>query len=284
MGVKLAKIINIFRRGMYKLISIDMDKTLLNDEHKISRKTLESIKEAKEKGCAVVLNTGRTFSEMALYLEELRFMEKFILCNGALFYEADKDKFTNLESVKNMVIYRVFDLSKEHCKEISLVVSSERYSYTDNIYLGGKGAKQHFDMCGDILDYVYDLKSVLSGKRIEKGVMFGNPEILKMIQSEISRDFPNDVNAVFSLDNALEIISKNTDKGIALEKVSRILGIRQSETIAIGDGINDFGMIKYAGLGVAMGNAKEEIKSISDFVTKSNNEDGIAYAIEKFIR
>ena len=268
---------------MYKMLSIDMDGTLLNDEHKISKENLNSLRMAIDKGCLVVINTGRTFSEFSLYMNELSFVDKFLLCNGALLYEKRENKFTILDSIERCIIEEAFDLSRSYSKKVSLVVSVGKNSYTDKIYKDGIGAKQHFDMCGDILEYVDDLKAILIDTQIEKGVMFGDRKVLELIQSKLNKKFFDKVNVIFSLYNALELIGKNTDKASALKKLSKSFGIDRSEIISIGDGINDLGMIYYSGLGIAMDNACKEIKEKAQFITKNNNENGVSYAIEKFI-
>ena len=88
---------------------------------------------------------------------------------------------------------------------------------------------------------------------------------------------------VKSLPMTLEIMNKECNKGFGLERLIKELGVNREEVISIGDEQNDFEMIKFAGLGVAMGNASEKIKEIADYITKTNEEDGVAHVIEKFV-
>ncbi|MFA9398420.1 MAG: HAD-IIB family hydrolase, partial [Clostridiaceae bacterium] len=113
-------------------------------------------------------------------------------------------------------------------------------------------------------------------KKDYKKNLFGNLDF-------IPEDFKNKYSIMKTTPYTLEVIHKDTNKGIALEKLANYLGIKREEIIAIGDSGNDEHMIEYAGLGIAMGNAFKSIKEKADFITLTNQEDGVANAINKFI-
>lgn len=118
---------------------------------------------------------------------------------------------------------------------------------------------------------------------IFKIVLEEEKDVLDKITSQIPKELFEEYNIIRSVDFMLEFMKKGCNKAIGIEKLADHLGISREEIVAIGDAINDKEMIEYAGLGVAMGNAEDEIKMLANFITKSNEEDGVAYVIDKFI-
>jgi len=129
----------------------------------------------------------------------------------------------------------------------------------------------------DFLDEVQDEDEIL------KLVLEEEKEILDKITPQIPKELFEKYTVIRSLDFMIEFMNKNCNKATGLEKLAQRLGISREEIMAIGDADNDKEMLEYAGLGVAMGNAKDEIKQLADYVTKSNEDDGVAYVIDKFI-
>jgi hypothetical protein len=120
-------------------------------------------------------------------------------------------------------------------------------------------------------------------KGINKLLWYDEIERINAFEKEMHDLLGPSVNFHTSQPFFLEFVDVNASKAIALEKLGAYYGIQREEMIAIGDGFNDLSMIEYAGLGVAMENAPEEIKRIADYVTLSNENDGVAYVIEQFI-
>lgn len=129
----------------------------------------------------------------------------------------------------------------------------------------------------------YENIEELIGKGINKILWYDEVERINEFQKELQGKLSSTVNFHTSQPFFLEFVDVNASKAIALEKLGEYYGIKREEMIAIGDGFNDLSMIEYAGLGVAMENAPSEIKEAADFVTLSNEDDGVAYVIEKFI-
>lgn len=123
-------------------------------------------------------------------------------------------------------------------------------------------------------------------KLLEQGITkilwYDEPERIDEILGELSEDMFSEVTLCKSQPVFLELFNKNVSKAEAIKKIGEYYGIKQEETIAIGDEINDLSMIEYAGLGVAMGNAKEEVKKIANYITDSNDEDGVRKVIEVY--
>jgi len=130
---------------------------------------------------------------------------------------------------------------------------------------------------------LYEDVEELIAKGINKILWYDEVERINEFQKELKGIVNPTVNFHTSQPFFLEFVDVNASKAIALEKLGEFYGIKREEMIAIGDGFNDLSMIEYAGLGVSMENAPEEIKQAADFVTLSNDNDGVAYVIEKFI-
>ncbi len=269
---------------MYKLISIDMDATILQSDHTISEHTLRTLRRASEQGVEVMINTGRTFTEAMLYFDQLDFVHYFALANGSLIYNHFENHFERIKQIDIRFMHKAHEYSAPYADVAALVVSGERHTYADEIYRNGKGAQQHRDLCGEAnLIYKNDLLQTLDNSFIAKGLLIGDHEALKSIKFQLEDYFGNEIKAVFSLPRTLEILQPDMDKSNALEHMMKLRNIQKEQIIAIGDGENDIGMLESAGVGVAMGNAAEKLKEVADFVSLSNNEDGVALAVEKLL-
>ena len=118
---------------------------------------------------------------------------------------------------------------------------------------------------------------------VTKIVWYDEIENIEKYHEEVGHFLNSDINFHTSRPYLLEFVDKNASKAIAMEKLGEHFGIKQSEMIAIGDGYNDLSMIEYAGLGVAMANSKEAIKGKADYITLSNDENGVAHVINEFV-
>ena len=267
---------------MYKLIALDIDGTLLNSSNQVTDSVKKAIKESKEKGVKVVLCTGRPLKGVENYLEEFNLREEgdyVTTFNGALV----QDSHTG-ESISHLTLdYN--DLCDLY--ELSLEIGSRSHFYdTRTLYTFNK----------DVSDYtVYE--SYLTGSHlnvttidqipkdiaVSKFMMIDHPEILDECIKKIPKKFYEKYTIVRSMPFFLEILNSNANKGAGISLLSEELGIKQDEVICVGDAGNDKHMIEYAGLGVAMGNATDDIKEIANYVTRTNDEDGVAHVINKFI-
>lgn len=267
---------------MYKLIAIDMDGTLLRQDKTISDLTKNNLKKAAELGVKVVLATGRPIQGIKRYLEELELTNEndyVIAINGALVSRASdysvisasavltgKDVKYIYNKVRDLETYFHVFTSKD-----DLVNQKSKFSDDEEKRLG---------LTIKVVDF---LKDIEDEDEIHKVVLEEQKDILDKITSKIPSELFEKYNMIRSVDFMLEFMKKGCNKAIGLEKLAQYLGIKREEIIALGDADNDREMIEYAGLGVAMGNAKDEIKKLANYVTKSNEEDGVANVIDKFI-
>lgn len=261
-----------------KLIALDMDGTLLNRQKLVSEENASAIKRAMDKGIYVTIATGRMPASAVYFAKQLNMNCPVISCNGGVvkdlntgksIYEAHfpKDTITKLISIcyqKNWYIrwyigdtiyIRYVDmdmfLAYKTTKGLNIVeVGDEFEKYTENV--------TQLVVC--------DLN--------------GN---IQKIQDELSNIFKDKIGLQQNTEYTMDITLPNINKAVGLSKLAQYLQIDKSEIMACGDGDNDLDMIEYAGLGVAMGNAIDDVKNIAQFITKDCDEDGIAYVIDKFI-
>ncbi len=271
---------------MYKLLSIDLDGTLLNSAKRISDENKEAVKAAIGRGIKVVVCSGRVFKGAGVYARELGIKGPLISCNGAV-----------IKNIENDEIYYSNLLSKEDCCNIIDFCHKENvyfHAYIDNdvyteysdcpsaSYWRSNSALPQEDrvkVClTDDLKKVVNESIVLVTKIVIISKDFG---ILKKVRDQIGV-IPG-VDVMSSNYDNLEVVNKGVNKGAALKYVAEKLNIKRDEIIAIGDNENDYAMLKYAGYSVAMGNAQDSIKQIAHHITSTNNENGVAKAIKRIL-
>ncbi|GCD09865.1 Cof-type HAD-IIB family hydrolase [Clostridium tagluense] len=270
----------------YKLICIDMDGTLLNDEKIISAKNLRAIKLASEKGVRIAVCTGRIFTSAEFFSELLGVKSPVIASNGAYIREKDR----------NEVVYKS-TLGVEKCKKLLSVFrqySLYPHYYTSNIVFTEK-------LIHSSCFYKEVNKTLPKDKQVEIVLVEDWDEIFEKYESEIFKGIAvdedleklqnaknqlkgmEDFEVVSSRFDNLEVMNKGVSKGNAVKILGDYYGINSKQIICIGDSENDLSMIKFAGLGVAMENGNDAVKKASQYITDSNNCDGVAKVIEKFV-
>ena len=273
-----------------KVIIMDVDGTLTNSEKKITEKTKKALIRVQEEGVILVLASGRPTSGLMDYAKELK-MDKhhglLVSFNGAKVIECQTNKllFNETMSVKEG------QAILEHMKKFDVkpMIDKDDYLFVNDVYdcyvqykdkpfnviqYESRGGK--FKLCekDDLAAFAdYPLNKILTA---------GDPEYLKENYEEMMKPFKDNLSCMFTGPFYFEFTAKGIDKAKALDTVLIPMGYKKEEMIAFGDGHNDASMIKYAGIGIAMANAVEDLKEIADEVTLSNEEDGIAYALSKY--
>jgi Cof subfamily protein (haloacid dehalogenase superfamily) len=267
---------------MYKLIAIDMDGTLLKDDKTITLKNKEALAKANSLGIKIVLTSGRPIQGIKNYLEELNLRGKddyVISLNGALICRCeDYSVLSSNETLKGRDLKYIFNKVKDLNTYVHAFKEREDLVNIESKF--SKNEEKRINLKVRVVDF---MKEVQDDDEILKVVLEEEKEVLDRVQAQLPKELFDQFTVIRSLDFMLEFMKKGCNKATGIEKLAQHLGIDSSEVIAIGDAVNDKEMIGYAGLGVAMGNAEEDIKNLADFVTKSNEEDGVAYVIEKFI-
>lgn len=265
----------------YKMIVLDIDGTLTNDEKKITPKTLDALKKAQESGIILVLASGRPVAGLGKLCQELE-MEKhhgiLLAYNGGKLLDAQSgrilyEKAIPLERAKAVL---------RHLEQfpVSPMVMKEKCLYVPN----KDGYKADYESSINDLDIIEvgTLSEFLDFAPVK--ILTAAPnEVLSEHMEAMINPFTEEFSFAMSAPFYLECNMKGINKAASLDKACQELGIDASEIIAFGDAQNDISMVEYAGLGVAMGNACEELKAVANEITASNNEDGIAITLEKHL-
>ncbi len=265
---------------MYKLIAIDMDGTLLNDEKKISQANFDAIQQARKNGVKVVLASGRPLVGFKRYLEELNLTTEddyAVAFNGGLVQSTEGTKTISKTPLSLEDYKSLYKLSKELKVNIHALTEDSVISPKDSKYTRHEAEMNH------ICNVIIPVDEVTIDTTIVKVMFIDESEIIERIIEEIPEEVSSKYTVVRSSPFFLEFLPKSVNKGVGVAALAKKLNIKQEEVICIGDAGNDIHMIKYAGLGVAMGNAFPEVKKVADFITKTNEQDGVAFIINKFI-
>lgn len=268
----------------YKLISLDLDGTTLDPQGKITEGTLKAIRYAKSKGVHVVVNTGRSFAISHDVAARLEASEDLLCSVGTVC-------FHNFYDNGGTYMFRHsfdFELASRllKCLEslpIYRTVFSGREIYTDTFSANMGNAKRNALFKPEwIVDNLTEYVNKQGIRLIEKFSAVADHETLLETEKVVKREFPN-VNTMWSSPGMFEMIPEGVDKGTGLRDLAAHYGIQRHEVIACGDSNNDWAMLQYAGLPVAMANSDDETKAICRYITKSNAEDGVAHMIYELI-
>ena len=264
-----------------KLIAIDMDGTLLLPDHTISPAVKNAIASARERGINVVLTTGRPYAGVHTYLKELHMDKPGDYCityNGALVQKAG-DGSTVAQTPLNYDDYLFLEkLSREVGSHFHALDRNTLYTANRDI----SAYTVHESFVATIPLVFCEPENMDPDTAFLKVMMIDEPEILDKAIARIPDAVREKYTVLKSAPYFLEILNKRVTKGTGVHALAETLNIKPEEVMAIGDQENDIAMLEYAGVGVAMDNAIPSVKEVADFVTKSNLEDGVAYAIEKF--
>lgn len=274
-----------------RAIALDIDGTLTNDQKVITPRTKKALMDAQEAGIKLILSSGRPVHGLRALAHELeldRHNGLLVAFNGAQVRDASTGEVLYDQAIPA-------DLAREvlvHMKKfdvIPMLVDGDRLyiedAYNCTIYSGGEPKniiKYERDACNLRLHEVRDLAEWCTVPQ-NKILTAGTGEYLQKHYQEMAAPFSDRLSCMFTAEWYFEFTDQGIDKGRALSFVLPRCGIDPSEMAAFGDGQNDRAMIELAGVGVAMGNAIDELKSVADMVCGTNNEDGIASALEELL-
>ncbi len=265
-----------------KLLALDMDGTLLNRSRQITDRVRKALSEAIKLGVTVVPATGRSHITAFKPLDMFGHDFPVLSSNGA--YIRDEKKVYFEAHISPDTIARAVELTKQECVPLYIYTGDMIYATPRNLHTGM--IDRWREVCENPFTLVQtdeELLRIPQEKNIFKLFTIDeNPERFSVVKSRFRAEFP-ELSSVNSEEANLDITPLGVNKGSALVTLADMLGIKMSEVMAVGDGENDMEMIELAGIGVAMGNAYEGAKSVSDFITEDNDHDGVAVAVEKFI-
>jgi len=265
----------------YKALALDLDGTLIDSQKQLSQINIKAIQKAIEKGTAVILASGRPVIGITHIAEELSLQEigGYILAyNGGNIIDCKTGKIIYEKLMPKQCIHAICEAAHKNdvialtYKDSEIVAEndSDKYIIKESLCTNIKVKK--VDNLEKFVDYP-----------VAKFLVVGEHQKLLPVQKELLELFPGIIDAFFSESYFLEVVPAGVEKSASLETLLGILNIKREELMACGDGMNDITMLKYAGLSIAMENAYPEVKEYADFITCSNDDNGVAYAIEKFI-
>jgi len=267
-----------------QLIALDLDGTLLNSDLKITDYTVNVLNEVMAQGKEVVICTGRTLAELPIEFLQMPQIKYYITSNGAVIWDRHQIRmiYENpipTEDVQNlMTILQPFDLRIELFALGRVFI--DQYCY-DHLHEYGGG--NHVEFLHGSRTPVPEIKTFIRefDEPVDKfNLFFKTPEERKQAWDQcVALGF----NVTSSFEQNMEVNSKTANKGTALKNLVNRLNIDVSKVMVVGDQLNDMTMLRYAGHPIAMGNAVDEIKSLATYITKTNDEDGVAFAVKKLV-
>lgn len=266
---------------MYKALALDLDGTLTNSQKKITEKTKETLFKAMDKGAKVILASGRPVIGITALAEELELKERggFIMAfNGGEIIDCKTGA-----TVKKLTV-------PTECVEDICAAAHEAgcvpLTYTGEEIVAENGSDEYVlkeKICVNAnVREVEDLSRFVDYPT-PKFLIVGEHEKLVTAEKKLKGKFSDKSNIFYSESYFLEVCPKGVSKKDGLGALCRYIGIEAEELMACGDGLNDMPMLEFAGLSVAMANSYADVLAYADYVTLSNDEDGVAAAVEKFV-
>lgn len=268
---------------MIKLIAIDLDGTLLKDDKTISERNITTLKAAKAQGVKVVLCTGRPLNSVLAHLETLGLTDPgdyAVTFNGGLVQANDTGEILSQDVMSVADAKDIYELTSR--LEIPLDAVAGDYVY--RIQPQPVAYPSMYDQLNKIL--IFEDRTFLelaADQVINKMVSAIPAEYLEEKLPQVPADYHGRYNIVRSGEFLFEFLPKHVSKANGLAKLGALLNIEKSEMMALGDEENDLAMIEYVGLGVAMANATAELKGAAQYITETNENHGVALAVEKFV-
>jgi len=264
------------RRG-YRLVAVDVDGTLVGQGMEPSPRVAEAIRRAAEAGVHISLASGRAFPSVLRYASSLALTAPLICYQGAEIREPADGRILHRVTLSRDLVREALVLAEKWDLEMTIHLD-------DTVYLQGPRHEAAFyDWAfGLPARPVEDLRQALYADPL-KFLAIGEPAQLDAVEPVFRAQFQGRLQMVRSHRLFLEGVGLGVSKGSALARVAGFLGVRQEETVAVGDQDNDVSMMRSAGLGVAMGNAPAEVQAQADVVAPPLEEDGLAWAIERFV-
>lgn len=265
----------------YEILVLDLDGTLTNSEKKITPATRDALIKIQENGKKVVLASGRPTYGVLPLAHELKLNEygSYILSfNGARITDCHSHNLLFNKTVPDGILPGLFEIVKEFPVDI--------ITYTDDKIISGNTLTKYTELESRInhmpvvqsADFVGDISFP-----VNKYLLTGEPELIAQLKEKLTAKYHSYLNIYCSDPFFLEIMPQSIDKAYSLQKLLNSIGLTSDQMICCGDGYNDLTMIEFAGLGVAMENAQPLVLESADYVTRSNNDEGVLHVIEKFM-
>lgn len=261
-----------------KLVVVDLDGTLLNTKYEVSKRNYAALKKAIEQGVQVVLATGKTRYAAREIIEKLNLTTPGIYLQGLAIHEGD-GTIRHQQTLDPMLARQVITFAEDRGYTIiaytakSILIRSA-VSYVEEFTKFHEAAPE----------VVGPLQNILDDMPINKLIATGDPQRIKALRWQLNMQLNGSVRLMQThLPHMLEVLPPGASKGVALRTLLREMDIATQDVLVIGDAENDIEMLQLAGIGVAVGNADEKTQAAADYVVGSNDDDGVAEALERFV-
>jgi Cof subfamily protein (haloacid dehalogenase superfamily) len=262
----------------YRLIAMDLDDTLLTDELTVTEPTVQAMKDAIALGVHITIATGRMFDSAQKIARQVGLNVPIITYQGSLIKNLMDEEVLYERSVPVDVAAEVYEYCLKHSLHLQSYIDDKLHTPDDNDKIRAYARQSNIPYTIEP-----DFKKITSHPKQTKLIIIDEPAKLDAILPELKAHFGKRAHITKSKPNYLEFMHPEGTKGHALRFLAAHYGIPMEETIAMGDAMNDHEMVEAAGLGVAMANAVPALKEIADFITFSNNDDGVKHVIDKFV-
>ena len=258
----------------YKLVAIDMDGTLLNNDKEITEENRKMIEQLADQGVSFILASGRPYQSLEPYTQELEVYLPLISANGSMVKCSLTEK-----------TYHKCNLPLDKAQEI--IDYGLDNDYGVSVYYDGRILTSSEEMAQGHLELEGIKPEVVTGLKLSQApikiIYYGTEEKIDEAYSFLGTKYQNKLYVTRSDEEYLEVMNLEVSKGQALEYMMETMNIKAEQVIAIGNNFNDVAMFKAAGVAVAMSNSPQGVKEEADVVTKSNQDNGVAYALEKIV-
>lgn len=266
---------------MYKAVFIDIDGTLIKSNHTISEATFTAVQKLKEKNILIILVSARPLSGITPIAEKIGLLNYPVASLNGACIAADKKIIFN-STIAIDTITRVYETL---CTYDATTIYYEQVQWFSEFQNAATAYEQRITSVPVTIQPFTETLQYWLHKRTgpNKIHVIATAAVVNKIQNNLKQLFINDLNIATSKPTYLEVMSIAASKSNAVKLLIEYHNIKRGEIIAIGDNFNDKEMIEFAGTGIAMGNAPAEVKAVADYVTDTNNNDGVAKALERFI-
>lgn len=268
---------------LYDMAVFDVDGTLTAEGRTIHPVVADAVTDAMKRGKKIAIATGRSISGIRDIVAALKlniYGGFVIACNGAVVINSRTGECIYNQTVRTDILRPVYDTAKELGAGISVYNDAAKELVTGNgadEYIKSEAEAGHVTV-RESQNFVRSIDFP-----VNKIVISGSPELMKKAEETMIKRFGDKVNVLRTDPSYVELLPKFTDKASATDKLVKFLDIDRKKVICVGDSINDISMIRYAGLGIAVGNAGSEVKEAADVVVSSNTDDGVADVIKRFM-
>jgi len=272
----------------YKMVCIDIDGTLLNTKHLVTQRTKDILLKIHELGIHIVISTGRMYTDAEYYSNLIGVKSPVIASNGAVIKEKNNDKVIYKDVLGEKLSLELLEMFHKHDIQ-PYFCTPYRFYYGNILFKCYYLATKLFRTRSNPLDMEYVIswdqwREILHKEKdniVKCEIIYRDVTLITELQKELKQNLQLEI--VDSSRYNIEITRKGVSKGKAVAMLATFYNLKREEIITIGDSENDLSMIEYAGLGIAMGNGTERVKEKADYVTDSNDNEGVANALNKFI-